>query len=211
LRALHAGMQQSGATYLADQPVEQIRVADSGFRLTTRRGELRAGKIVLAAGNGNARLGPMVGLNIPVRPQRGQILVTEKVAPFLNHPVATIRQTDEGSVMIGASVEEAGWDVSVDTGVVAVMSERAVRMFPQLRPLNVVRSWGALRVMTADGFPVYAQSADYPGAFAAACHSGVTLAANHALVLAPLIAKGSLPKQPFDSFSPRRFDVPATA
>jgi hydrogen cyanide synthase HcnC len=211
LRALHAGMQQSGATYLADQPVEQIRSAGGGFRLTTRRGELRAGKIVLAAGNGNARLGPMVGLNIPVRPQRGQILVTEKVVPFLNHPVATIRQTDEGSVMIGASVEESGWDASVDTGVVAVMAERAVRMFPQLRPLNVVRSWGALRVMTADGFPVYAQSEDCPGAFAAACHSGVTLAANHALVLAPLIAKGSLPGQQFDSFSPRRFDVPSTA
>ena len=211
LRTLHAGMQQLGATYLSDHLVEQIDVADGEFRLTTRHGELRAGKIVLAAGNGNARLGPMVGLKIPVRPQRGQIIVTEKVVPFLNHPIVTIRQTDEGSVMIGDSVEEAGWDVTVGTGVLAAMAERAVRMFPQLGRLNVVRSWAALRVMTADGFPIYAHSEQCPGAYVAACHSGVTLAANHALVLAPLIAKGSLPAKQFGGFSARRFDVPAIA
>jgi hydrogen cyanide synthase HcnC len=211
LRALHAGMQQLGTTYLSDHVVEQIDVPDGEFRLTTRHGELRAGKIVLAAGNGNARLGPMVGLKIPVRPQRGQIIVTEKVLPFLNHPIVTVRQTDEGSVMIGDSVEEAGWDVSVGTGVLAAMAERAVRMFPQLGRLNVVRSWAALRVMTADGFPIYSQSEHCPGAYVAACHSGVTLAANHALVVAPLIAKGSLPAEQFGGFSPRRFDVPAIA
>ena len=113
--------------------------------------------------------------------------------------------------MIGDSVEEAGWDVSVGTGVLAAMAERAVRMFPQLGRLNVVRSWAALRVMTADGFPIYAQSEHCPGAYVATCHSGVTLAANHALVLAPLIAKGSLPAEQFGGFSPRRFDVPAIA
>ena len=211
LRTLHAGMQQLGATYLSDHLVKHINVADGEFRLTTRHGDLRAGKIVLAAGNGNARLGPMVGLKIPVRPQRGQIIVTEKVAPFLNHPIVTVRQTDEGSVMIGDSVEEAGWDVTVGTGVLAAMAERAVRMFPQLGRLNVVRSWAALRVMTGDGFPIYAQSERCPGAYVAACHSGVTLAANHALVLAPLIAKGSLPAEQFGGFSARRFDVPAIA
>ena len=49
--------------------------------------QIEAGKVVLAAGNGNARLAPLVGLRAPVRPQRGQILVTEKLAPFLNYIV----------------------------------------------------------------------------------------------------------------------------
>src|SRR5262245_3230964 len=62
LRALHAGLQQLGATYLSEYTVEQIAPREGGFRLVTRRGEVRAGKVVLAAGNGNARLGPMVGL-----------------------------------------------------------------------------------------------------------------------------------------------------
>lgn len=211
LRALHAGMQQLGAAYLGDHIVESIEHRDGGFRLVTRGGELRAGKIVLAAGNGNARLGPMVGLKVPVRPQRGQVIVTEKVAPFLNYPVVTVRQTDEGGVMIGDSVEEAGWDTNVGPGVISAMADRAVRMFPLLGRLNVVRTWAALRVMTPDGFPIYDQSESCPGAFVATCHSGVTLAANHALALAPLIAAGRLPEEEFDVFSARRFDVPAVA
>jgi len=46
-----------------------------------------------------------------------------------------------------------------------------------------------------------------PGAFVATCHSGVTLAANHALVLPAMIAQGALSPD-LAIFSPRRFDVP---
>ena len=53
------------------------------------------------------------------------------------------------------------------------------------RDARVVRAWAALRVMSPDGFPIYAQSRAHPGAFVATCHSGVTLAAAHAHVLAP--------------------------
>jgi glycine/D-amino acid oxidase-like deaminating enzyme len=136
--------------------------------------------------------------------------VTEKTAPFLHYPVQTVRQTDEGGVMLGDSQEEAGADPTVTTPVIAVLADRAVRMFPQIANLNIVRTWAALRVMTKDGFPVYDQSSSCPGAFSAACHSGVTLAAAHALVLAPRIAAGQLPED-FQAFSARRFDVQAAA
>jgi octopine oxidase subunit B len=145
-----------------------------------------------------------------VRPQRGQIIVTEKVAPFMDYVVHTIRQTDEGSVMISDSVEEAGFDVSVGSGVLAVMADRAVRMFPHLAKLNVVRCWAALRVMPQDGYPIYDQSKVWPGAFIATCHSGVTLAAAHALLLPHCIDSGDLPNESLAAFSTRRFDVPAT-
>ena len=84
-------------------------------------------------------------------------------------------------------------------------------MFPRLAPLNVVRTWAALRVMTQDGFPIYDQSSECPGAFVATCHSGVTLAAIHALTLAPLIAKGEWPAETFEAFSSRRFHVQKAA
>jgi len=74
----------------------------------------------------------------------------------------------------------------------------------------VVRSWAALRVMTRDGFPIYDQSAECPGAFLASCHSGVTLAANHALVLPEMLRGGGLPPE-LAPFSAKRFDVPAAA
>ena len=62
----------------------------------------------------------------------------------------------------------------------------------------------------ADGFPIYDQSQSFPGAFVATCHSGVTLAANHVLALAPLIREGALPAE-FQPFSARRLHVPSAA
>ncbi|NYZ13978.1 FAD-binding oxidoreductase [Azospirillum sp. RWY-5-1] len=209
-RALHTGLSQFGAAYLPNHRVERIEPRDGGFRLTTAGGEVAAGKLVLAAGHDSARLAPMVGLSAPVRPQRGHIIVTEKTTPFLKFPVGYVRQTDEGGVMIGDSFEEVGFDTSVRNGVSSTIAERAMRIFPLLGRLNVVRTWAALRVLSPDGFPIYEQSATAPGAFVATCHSGVTLAANHALALAPHIAAGRLPED-FTVFSARRFDVPKAA
>ena len=206
-RALHAGMQQAGVTYLPEHRAERIEYSGGEFRLFTSQREIRAPKIVLAAGIDNARLAPMVGLDVPVRPQRGQIIVTERTEPFLNCLVQTVRQTDEGGLMFGDSVEEAGADPSVTVPVISVLASRAVRMFPDVARLNIVRTWAALRVMTKDGFPIYDRSETCPGAFSASCHSGVTLAAAHALFLAPCIAASELPADRFGPFSSRRFKM----
>ncbi|MGE0152722.1 MAG: NAD(P)/FAD-dependent oxidoreductase [Reyranellaceae bacterium] len=209
LRALHLGVASRGGAYLTHHGVSAIETTGGGFRLHTPSGAVEARRIVLAAGLGNAALAPMAGLSAPVRPLKGEIVVTERTAPFLHHPIVNLRQTDEGGVMIGDSQEESG-DLAVRPGAIATMAARAVAMFPHLAGLNVVRSWAALRVMTPDGFPVYQQSPSHPGAFLAICHSGVTLAAAHALHLAPMLAAGALDPA-LSSFSARRFDVPTAA
>ena len=212
LRALHVAVQKHGGRYFPESAVERIEPRGGEFRLHTGVGGtevIAASKIVLAAGLGNARLGPMVGMNVPVRPQRGQIMVTEKTAPFMPYVVHTVRQTDEGSVMISDSVEEAGFDTSVGSALLAVVADRAIKMFPHLAELNVVRCWAALRVMPQDGYPIYDQSKTCPGAFVATCHSGVTLAGAHALALPPWIETGVPPNDTFGAFATRRFDVPA--
>ena len=209
-RALHTAMAKDGVEYRPNHAVDSIGSDEGGFRIRGPWGELRAGKVVLAAGLGNARLAPMVGLDAPVRPSKGQIIVTEKVAPFLHNPIVTVRQTDEGGVMIGDSQEDLGFDTVVRSPVISVMAERAIRMFPLLAGLNVVRTWSALRVMSPDGFPIYDQSQPCPGAFVATCHSGVTLAANHVLSLAPSILQGALPAE-LQPFSARRLHVPSAA
>jgi glycine/D-amino acid oxidase-like deaminating enzyme len=209
LRALHVAFPALGGSYFSNHRVEAIEHGTGEFRLRSANVEIRAQRVVLAAGLGNARLAPMLGIDAPVRPQRGQIIVTEKVAPFLDYIVHTIRQTDEGGVMISDSVEEAGYDDSVGSEVLAVMAQRAARMLPLLGGLNVVRCWAALRVMPKDGFPIYDQSETCPGAFIATCHSGVTLAANHALVLPGMIDAGNVREDGVEAFSTRRFHVPA--
>jgi glycine/D-amino acid oxidase-like deaminating enzyme len=178
--------------------------------LHTAKGQIAAAKVVLAAGLDNARLAPMVGMEAPVRPQRGQIIVTEKVAPFLPYVVQTLRQTDEGSVMISDSVEEAGFDTSVSSEILAGMADRALKMFPVLGTLNVLRCWAALRVMPKDGYPIYDQSQTCPGAYLATCHSGVTLTAAHALLLPESIENNHLSDSSFQAFNARRFHVSAT-
>jgi glycine/D-amino acid oxidase-like deaminating enzyme len=206
LRALHLGFTRRGGSYLPHHAVTKI---GDGFRLETQNGTIEALRIVLAAGLGNAALAPMVGLNAPVRPLKGEIIVTERTGPFLQHPIVNLRQTDEGGVMIGDSQEETA-DLRVRSGAIATMAARVLAMFPHLAALNVVRSWAALRVMTPDGFPVYQQSPTHPGAFLAICHSGVTLAAAHAQHLAPMLEAGALDPS-LSSFSAKRFDVQTAA
>ena len=202
--ALHSGMRPLGIDYRPNRRVEQISGCGGGFRITTANGEVIAEKLVLAAGLSNARLGPMVGLNVPVRPQRGQIIVTEKIRPFLHYPLYSMRQTDEGSVMLGDSVEEVGLDDRVSYAVLSTMASRAVRTIPLLGTVNVVRTWAALRIMTEDGFPIYDESDRCRGAYVATCHSGVTLAAAHALVLPSMLVGSHLPDE-LAPFSARRF------
>ncbi|SDL60232.1 NAD(P)/FAD-dependent oxidoreductase [Paracoccus chinensis] len=210
-RAFHAGLRDFGADYRASHDVDRIEPQPGGgFVLHTSGGRIEAAKVVLAAGNGNERLAPQVGLFAPMMPTRGQIIVTERVKPFLHYPLGTLRQTDEGTVMIGDSKEEILDDRETRVPVTTVMADRARRTFPLLNRLNVVRTWSGIRVMTRDGFPIYDQSASAPGAFVACCHSGVTLASMHALELAPRIRDGGLGGPP-SSFSARRFaDAPET-
>ena len=206
-RTLHTALNARGVTYLPGHRVDNIVREGGEFRLTTTQGEVRAAKVALAAGNANMRLAPMVGLECPMKPERGQIVVTERLRPFLNHPVVTLRQTDEGTVMIGDSKEESVDPSGLTIGVSATEAERAVRQFPLLANVNVVRTWSAIRVMTQDGFPIYDESKTHPGAFTVCCHSGVTLAANHALTIAPTIARGALDASLVAPFSARRFHV----
>lgn len=210
LRALHGSIAAAGSVLITGNTIDTIEPHANGFMLRTAHGIVECERLVLAAGLGNARLAPMVGLVAPVVPNKGHIIVTERVDPFLATPLETIRQTDEGTVMIGDSQQARGFDDTLELPVLAALADRAARVFPQLRGVRVNRAWAALRVMSPDGFPVYAQSRTNPGAFLATCHSGVTLAAAHAYHLAPAIAAGTLPAE-FLPFGAERFDVRAAA
>lgn len=204
LRALHAGMRRRGVQLVNGDGAERIVPEPGGFVVHGKRGVWRAPRVVLCAGLGNRALAPHVGLHAPVAPNRGQILVSERVAPFLHHPTMNVRQTDEGTVQFGDSMEEVGYNDFTTTNVLSNIAQRGVRAFPLLKHVRLVRTWAALRVYSPDGFPIYDESARYPGAFVVTCHSGVTLAAAHAMRIAPWIAGGAMPEE-IPAFTGSRF------
>lgn len=210
LAALHGGVLRHGGAIRHGAKVDRIEPVGGDFRLLIGDETLTAPRIVIAAGLGSPALARDVGLEVPVVPERGQVLVTERFAPFLPLPASGLRQTEEGTVMIGATKDHSGYDASTTTEAAAGLSRKTVDIVPALAGARLVRQWAGLRIMTPDGYPIYAQSQSHPGAFVALCHSGVTLAAFHAEALAEAVAAGGLP----DSFSPfhqRRFDVPQAA
>ena len=112
-----------------------------------------------------------------------------------------------GWLMKRRSKEDQLDDRALNHSVSAVMADRAQRTFPHLARLNVIRTWAGIRVMPQDGFPIYDQSEREPGAFVACCHSGVTLASNHAFEIARMVAVGALEPELVGAFSARRFDT----
>ncbi len=204
LRALHDAMQRRGVALINGEDIGRIVPETNGFAVHGKNAVWRAPKVVLSAGLGNRALSAQVGLHAPVAPNRGQVLVSERVAPFLHYPTINVRQTDEGSVQFGDSMEEVGYNDYTTADVLSAIARRGVRAFPLLKNVRLVRTWAALRVYSPDGFPIYEQSLQYPGAFVVTCHSGVTLAAAHAMRIAPWIQGGPIPDE-LASFRGGRF------
>ena len=206
LRALHAGFRRTNGDSLLDRTVTRIEPSDAGFDIITDHDSISARKVVIACGLGIPALAAMVGLRAPVHPVRGQMIVTERLAPVLAIPGSGVRQIDEGVVQIGTTMEDGVIEPATTVPDLARMAARAVSVLPALAQASVVRSWAGIRPMTPDGFPIYQQSPTHPGAFVAVCHSGVTLCAAHAGPLADAILAGALPDEVHD-LHPGRFDA----
>ncbi len=206
LVALAADVRRLGGQVLTGKTVTDVAKPD-GFRVTCNDGTLvGAGKVVLAAGLGAAPLGSKMGFMAPIRPQRGQVIITEKLPKLVNRPSLIARQVDEGGIQIGATNEDVGHDDRVTQPGLSGLAAEAIAAYPLLARARMVRAWGALRVLSPDGLPIYQQSTDMPGAYLVTCHSGITLAAAHARFL-PDWLEGTAVAPDLEVFSESRFDI----
>ncbi len=206
LAALADDVRRMGGQVLNGKTVTDVTKPDS-FRVTCSDGTvLQAAKVILSAGLGAAVLGPKLGFKAPIRPQRGQVLITEKMPKLINRPSLIARQVDEGGIQIGATNEEVGTDDRVTQSGLSGLAADAIAAYPALAKAQLVRSWGALRVLSPDGLPIYQESAELPGAYLVTCHSGITLAAAHARLL-PEWLEGTEAAPDLEVFSEDRFAV----
>lgn len=205
LRALRSAVLRSGGRLINDAHMVDASANGSGFDLTFRDGSrATAERVVLCAGLGTSTIAETLGFRTRVRPQRGELLITERLADRLPFLSSTIRQVDEGGVQIGGTKADPGPDDSETLDVMAGLARHAVQVFPALADVRVVRAWGALRVMSPDGYPVYSRSPRHPGASLVTCHSGITLAPLHAASLAAWI-DGSADAPNMEAFDENRF------
>jgi glycine/D-amino acid oxidase-like deaminating enzyme len=206
LKAIRKMYLKNGGTFIQGCEVESLLKKDGHYQITTPTETFEAEKVVLAAGLGNISLCSKLGITIPVVPQKGQLLVTERVKPFLPLPFSGIRQTGCGTIMIGYTQENTGFDTNTTVTAAARLARRAMQIFPALLHIRVVRSWASLRILTADGLPIYDEIAGYPGCYLLTSHSCVTLASLHSSLLPPWILGGQRPAQ-IESFNLERFNV----
>lgn len=208
LKAMRNLFQKSGGRFSQGLEVESVDRAGIGYRVKTSGGEIKTEKVVLAAGLGNIKLAEKLGVNSHLKPQKGQLLVTEKIIPFLSFPFGGLRQTGHGSVMIGATQENTGYDVSTTMPKLVHLAKRAVQTFPHLKHIKVVRSWGSLRVLTEDGLPLYDHLSEFdlPNVYLLGTHSCVTLTSLHSTLFPRWILGGQRPKE-IESFNLERFNV----
>ncbi|MBX5492458.1 MAG: glycine oxidase ThiO [Chloroflexi bacterium] len=184
----------------------------TGVRLANRA--LTAGHVVLAAGAWAGELAAWIDRPVPVAPVRGQMLALRPATPLFAHtlygPRGYLVPKLDGTVYVGATVEEAGFDCRVTAAGLAQLLELAVRLAPPLADATFVRAWAGLRPGSPDHQPILGP---VPGL------EGVSLAVGHfrnGILLAPITGEllaqhvlGQPTTLPLAPFSLARFTDPA--
>jgi glycine oxidase len=145
----------------------------------------------------------------PVRPRKGQMLYVQPRTAVLQHVLRTpdiyLVPRSSGKVLIGATVEDVGYDKSVDPATIHSLLNAAAKYLPDLASAPITQSWAGLRPGTPDGLPLVGPT-ETPGVFIASGHfrNGILLAPITAKIMANLVEGHPSPLD-IAAFAPSRF------
>ncbi|HMR49426.1 MAG TPA: FAD-dependent oxidoreductase [Arachnia sp.] len=192
----------------------------------TNCGDVSGGMIVNAAGPWAGVVAGSLGAALDVRPRRGMVLVTTRMPQRVFHKVydgdyfgatqsadaalqtsSVVESTRGGTVLIGSSREQVGFDESLRVEVLRELAQKVLRVFPFLADTAVMRTYRGFRPYVPDHLPVIGEDPRLPGLWHATGHegAGIGLSISTADLIAAL-ADGAPP--PVDP-SPFRVGRPA--
>jgi len=145
----------------------------------------------------------------PVKPRKGQMLYVQPGTAVLQHvlraPDVYLVPRSSGKVLVGATVEDVGYDKSVDPATIHTLLRAATKYLPELASAPITQSWAGLRPGTPDDLPILGPT-ETPGVFIASGHfrNGVLLAPITAKIMADLVEGRPSPID-IGAFAPSRF------
>jgi glycine/D-amino acid oxidase-like deaminating enzyme len=200
--------------------VHAVRLADGT--------DVAAGAVVNAAGTWAGDVAALAGVDLPIQPRRGFILVTEPLPlpPRIRYKVytagymadvasdaaaletsAVVEGTRSGPILIGASRERVGFDRTLSLPVLGRLAAQAARLFPFLAEVAVIRAYAGFSPYCPDHLPVIGADPRAPGLYHACGHegAGIGLAAATGHLLAQLLT-GARTDLDLAPFRPERFE-----
>jgi glycine oxidase len=174
----------------------------------TAKTTFAARTVVNCAGAWAGSIGPFA---LPTRPVKGQMLCL--VMPYrtlIQHVVRSPRvyliPRSDGRLLVGATVEEAGFDKRTDPDTIQRLHKTALELVPKLADARILEDWAGLRPGTPDALPILGAT-PIPNYYVASGHfrDGILLAPITAQLMADVI-EGRDPGFHLAPFSPSRFD-----
>ncbi len=191
--ALMASARHHGARVLQNTTVLGPILSSSGelVGISSSAGELRANHVIVAAGPWSGDVAELLGVSLPVRPRRGMVLVTTRMPHRIFHKVydadyvgavgsnaaelqtsSVVESTESGTVLIGSSRQQIGFDDRLRVNVLAELAAKSLRLFPFLASMSMMRTYGGFRPFMPDHMPLIGADVRLPGLWHATGHEG---------------------------------------
>ena len=197
-----------GVDFSSGDEVSMVTLAEGrAAGVKTTKTAFHAAKVVNCAGAWSGQIPPH---SFPTRPVKGQMLcLLMPSRTLLKHvvrsPEVYLIPRSDGRLLVGATVEEAGFDKRTDLATIQRLHRAALELIPKLREAKILEDWAGLRPGTPDALPILGATAT-PGYYVATGHfrDGILLAPITAEVMAAVI-DGRTPEYDLAPFSPARF------
>ncbi len=208
VQALSQACRQAGGLLYENTPIEKITIENGKVSgVETAASFYGADQVIVCAGAWSGQIkGITKELLPPVYPLKGQMLAVQMnpAQPLLTHIITTpdiyMVPRRDGRLLIGATVEDQGFDVSVTAGGLRHLLEKAWWVLPGIEELPIVETWAGLRPSSPDDAPILGPSG-LPGLSYATGHhrNGILLAPVTGDLLTEYILSGEVPAamQPF--------------